>query len=66
MSATENQINEAFDRIKKAILSMYLDGQIYDDAEYFVLESNDKIQFINGEKKYCIKMQKRRYAKIFK
>lgn len=45
---------------------MYLNGQIYDDAEYFVLESNDKIQFINGEKKYCIKMRKRRYAKIFK
>ena len=49
MSATENQINEAFDRIKKQeILSMYLNVQIYDDAEYFVLESNDKIQAIGN------------------
>ena len=56
MSATENQINEAFDRIKKSNIEFYKSIGMKEDGT----------RFINGEKKYCIKMQKRRYAKIFK
>ena len=48
MSATENQINEAFDRIKKSNIEFYKSIGMKEDGT----------RFINGEKNIVLKFEK--------